>query len=278
MRLGPAVSLLGGKLVAVWMLLRRFPRHVHSIGFMAAAVILFCEALMRHPLAELVEPKTIERVRIRPAGYPHSVRLRRVGTDVAVFSQMLVQREYEPVSSLRDVRLIIDCGANIGLSAYYLLHCYPSARLIAIEPDPENCALCRQNLASFGSQAMVMQAAVWPENRQLRIAPASRASGPWSLEVEPWDTGDVAGLTIPEILRRADETGPIDLLKMDIEGAETAIFASSPGWLNTTRNIAIELHGPSAVAAFSAALDGYRYEQRLADELTVIYGLRRERA
>jgi len=277
MRLPPVVSLLFGKTAAAWLLVYRFLRHIPSIGFGAAAIILFCEVLMRHPIVQLVEPKTIERVRLRPAGYPHPVQLRRAGTDVKVFSQMLVRREYEPVSKLRNVGLIVDCGANIGLSAYYLLHCYPSARLIAIEPDPDNCALCRQNLAPFGSRAVVMQAAVWPENRQLRIAPGSRKAGSWALEVEPSETGEVEGLTIPEILRRANAAGPIDLLKVDIEGAETRVFASSPSWLDWTRNIAIELHGPPAVAAFRGALDGYHYEQRLSHELTLIYGLRRDR-
>ena len=274
MQFGQTLEVIAVKSAETWRLVRKFFRHIPSLGFLAAAAVFFCEASVRKPLAQLVKPLAVERLKVRPAGYAHPIRFRRVGSDVAVVEQMLVSQEYRPVASLRDVRLILDCGANIGLSAYYLLHYHPQARLIAIEPDAENCALCRQKLQPFGDRAMVLQAAVWPENARLRIIPASRQGGAWSLEVEPWATGNVEGLTIPEILRRANATGPIDLLKADIEGAETALFRTAPSWLNITRNIAIELHSSMADATFTRALERYRYERRQVSEVTVIYGLR----
>jgi FkbM family methyltransferase len=273
MQFGETLEVIAVKAAESLRMLRKFFRHVPSLGFLTAAAIFFCEASTRKPLAQLVKPLSIERVKVRPAGYEHPIRFRRVGSDVAVVRQMLVSQEYRPVASLRDVRLIIDCGANIGLSAYYLLHCHPKARLVAIEPDAENCALCRQNLQPFGDRAIVLQAAVWSENTRLRIIPASREGGAWSLEVEPWAAGNVEGLTIPEILHRVNASGPIDLLKIDIEGAETELFRTAPSWLHITRNIAIELHGGVADATFSRALEGYRFERRHVREVTVIYGL-----
>jgi FkbM family methyltransferase len=262
------------KLSETWRLFRRFVRHVPLIGIKTAALLFFCEASTRSPIAEIVEPFVASEVKGRPSGYAHKIRFRRAGSDVAVVTQVFVTREYGPVASLNKVGLIVDCGANIGLSSYYFLHRYPAARLIAVEPDPDNCELCRKNLAPFGDRAVVLQAAVWPENRPLRITPASRHGGAWSLEVEPWPEGDVEGLTIPEILRRAGTSARIDLLKMDIEGAEADVFRESPAWLQTTRNIAIELHGERAEAAFATALAGYRFERRRADELTIVYGLK----
>jgi FkbM family methyltransferase len=268
--LGVAVA----KVAEFWRLLRASFRQVPSVGFVAAAVLFLCEASTRRPIAQLVEPLAVERVKVRPSGYAHPIRFRRVGTDRKVLSQMLVRREYAPVSHLDDVRLILDCGANIGLSAYYLLHCYPEARLLAIEPDPANCALCRENLAAFADRAMVLEAAVWPENRVLRIIPESRKDGAWSLEVEPWAGGDVEGLTIPEILRRAGASGPIDLLKVDIEGAETEVFGNAAAWLHRTRNIAVELHNAVAKTTFRRALQGYEFELQETGELTVVRGLK----
>ncbi len=267
------VALVGGKVAEAWRLLRWFFRLIPSLGFATAFAVFVCEATTRKPLAQLVKPLAVERVKVRPAGYLHPIRFRRAGTDVAVVAQMLVTKEYLPVASLKKVRLIIDCGANIGLSAYYLLHCHPHARLIAIEPDPQNCELCRENLAPFADRVTVMQAAVWPANHRLRIVPASRERGPWALEVEPWENGDVEGLTIPEILARAHESGPIDLLKADIEGTETELFRHRPPWLSVVRNIAIELHTPEADATFRSALEDYTFERRQEKELTIIYGL-----
>ena len=263
-----------GKMAAASALFRGFLRQVPRLGFVAAARAFAAEASTRRPLSTLVRPFVGERLTLRPSGYRYQLLLRRAGTDLAVLRQMLVKEEYGPVSSLRRIRLIVDCGANIGLSSYYLLHRYPEARVIAVEPDEANCALCRRNLAAFGERAIVMQAAVWRENRRLRIAPASRSRGAWALRVEPDDEGPVEGLTLVEILRRAGQTGPVDLLKIDIEGAETEVFRGSPEWLRITRNIAIELHGEDARDTFVHALDGYRYEQRNCDEITVIYGLR----
>lgn len=274
MRLTHPLSVVAGKTAETWRLFGVFVRRVPSLGFLAAATIFFCEASVRKPLAQLVKPLAVERVRVRPAGYHHAVKFRREGTDGAVFSQVLIRREYLPVASLKNIRLIVDCGANIGLSAYYLLHCYPQARLIAVEPDPENCALCRQNLAPFSNRVVVFQAAVWSENRLLRIVPNSRTGGAWSLAVEPWPTGDVEGLTIPEILRRANVTGPIDLLKADIEGAETELFRDASSWLDQTRNMAIELHTTVAEATLTRALARYQHERLQVNETTFIYGVR----
>jgi FkbM family methyltransferase len=274
MRLDKGLALAGGKFLALGSLIRGYARQVPSLGLLAATVVFVSEASTRRPIAQVVKPFAPERVTLHPAGYAHPIQLRRAGTDTAVLRQMLVTQEYRPVASLRNVRLIVDCGANIGLSAYYLLHRYPGARVIAVEPDADNHALCRQNLAAFADRAIVIQAAVWRENRRLRIVPASRSRGSWAIAVEPWDGGNVEGLTIPEILRRAGESGPIDLLKIDIEGAEESVFADAPAWLDMTRNIAIELHGAKAQAMFARALENYRYEQKKADELTIIYGLR----
>ncbi len=268
------LHLTAAKLAETWRLFRRVFRHAPLIGIKTALLLFFCEASTRSPIAEIVKPFAADELKARPHGYPYRFHFRRVGTDLAVMMQMFVTREYAPVASLKNVRTIVDCGANIGLSAYYLLHYHQSARLIAVEPDPANCALCRKNLAPFGDRAVVLQAAVWPENTRLRINPGSRRGGAWSLEVEPWPDGDVDGLTIHEILRRAGAPDQIDLLKMDVEGAEEEIFRNRPAWLGATRNIAIELHGDRERLAFASALEGFRYERREVDELTVIYDLR----
>ena len=81
-------------------------------------------------------------------------------------------------------------------------------------------------------------------------------------------------MTIPKILQLADARAPIDLLKVDIEGAKTEVFRGSPSWLAQTRNIAIELHSTLADETVTRAIEGYQYERRRAHELTIIYGLR----
>jgi FkbM family methyltransferase len=207
--------------------------------------------------------------------------VRRGDTDRVVIRQVLALEEYAPVAELPNVRLIVDCGANIGVSSYYFLHRYPGARLIAVEPDAQNCALCRQNLQPFGDRAIVVQAALWPERRTLRITDASRRRGSWSLRVEPAAAGvaqdqTVEGLTMPDILARAGIESDIDLIKIDIEGAEAEVFRTPPSWLQSTHHLVIELHNDAARTIFAAALSGYDYTRHESGESTVIRDLRRK--
>jgi hypothetical protein len=67
----------------------------------------------------------------------------------------------------------------------------------------------------------------------------------------------------------------IDLLKMDIEGAEIGLFLKgSERWLPHVRNLTIELHGPDCEAALDRALAPYTYQRQVLGELTFCFNLR----
>src|SRR5262245_9642817 len=131
-------------------LCRRYVLDVPMLGLRASSKVFLAEASARRPLSDLVRPFAPPLITITPSGYSRPLTFRRLGTDASVVRQMLVRQEYRPIAELPGIHLIVDCGANIGAAAYYLLHRYPSARLIAVEPDPENHALCERNLARFG--------------------------------------------------------------------------------------------------------------------------------
>jgi FkbM family methyltransferase len=273
------LQVCAAKIASALNVFRVYLRQIPRLGLTAATMLFLAEASERKPISRLVAPIAPVFLKIKPAGYQFPLTVRRADSDRIVIRQILAREEYGPVSALPDIRLIVDCGANIGVSSYYFLHRYPAARLIAIEPDAQNCALCRQNLRPFGDRVVVMQAALWPERRALRITPSSRRLGSWGLRVEPVAVeesalAEVDGLTIPDILARAHEQGPIDLIKIDVEGAETELFRTSPAWLASIRNIAIELHGDAARAAFAAALSGYVYTWEDVHESTIVRSLR----
>ena len=269
-----AVPVFVGKTRAAATLCGRFVRELPALGVEASGKVFLAEASARRPLSKLVHAFAPSMITVRPAGYAGPLTFRRLGSDITVVRQMLVRQEYRPVASLPGIDLIIDCGANIGAAAYYFLHRYPSAQLVAVEPDPENLALCERNLAPFGARAKVIHGAVWPECRPLRIVPESRALGAWALRVEPAAGGNIEGLTIPEILDRSGVKPPIDILKMDIEGAEAEVFNDeSRAWLAFTRHIAIELHGTASRLAFDDALAPLHYQRYESHELTIASNL-----
>jgi FkbM family methyltransferase len=281
-RLAAGLALAGDKLRETGVLFRRYLGEIPRLGFVAATTLFLAELSARRPLSRLFAHLAPSIVTLRPAGYRAPLSFRRGETDSKVIRHVLVREEYRDTAALSDVDLIVDCGANIGVTSYYLLHRYPSARLVAIEPDDDNFDLCRRNLAAFGSRVVLVHAALWPRCEALRIDPASRALGAWGLRVEPVEpdagpeAAEVYGLTLMEILRLADARPPIDLLKIDIEGAEADVFrAPCDEWLDRTRHIAIELHGTAPQAAFDRALAPYCYHRHESGELTLVQDLTR---
>lgn len=218
-----------------------------------------------------------QRESVRLPGYNHPLCFRPRTSDVHVIYQVFVEQEYRPVANLSDVRLIFDCGANIGCTAFYLLQAYPRASMIVVEPDGANMALCRQNLQPFSSRVTFVEAGVWPEPVPLKVIRGEfRDGGSWSFQVRPClerEHEDFLGITMTQLLSLSgcDE---IDLLKIDIEGTERDVFAAKEmHWLERTRNIAVELHDDECKEVFEAAIRDYHCDRVRSGELNVCLGL-----
>jgi FkbM family methyltransferase len=209
-----------------------------------------------------------------PAG-PEPIRgshpevLVRVGTsDPDVYLQIFGLIELGPLPDSVSPGLIVDCGANVGYSAVYLLERYPAAEVIAIEPDPGNAAMARRNLAPYAGRATVIEGAVWSRAAPLRFRRGAFGDGrEWSFQVEEAPPGarpELIGIDLDALL--AART--VELLKIDIERAECELFRGPCRWLRLVRNIAIELHDDECSEVFHRALENYRYDEFSAGELT----------
>jgi FkbM family methyltransferase len=202
---------------------------------------------------------------LHPATLLHPVELRLASTDAEVYGQVITAQEYAAVIG-EDARVIVDCGANIGLTSAFFLSRLPQASVIAIEPFAANADLCRHNLAPYGARAKVIEAAIW--NRCTRLVLDTAGGSEWGVRVRPAapnEHGDIAAIDIPSLgLPR------IDILKIDIEGSEEDLFSETEqSWLKSVSNIAIELHGSARENRFFAALAGYRYDLARSGELTL---------
>jgi FkbM family methyltransferase len=116
-------------------------------------------------------------------GYP-PVTLRNSVSDRATFWQCIVTRQYRldgiQQASAIDRRytdilsrgkrpLIIDAGANIGLSTLFFSRIYPKARIICVEPERNNLELLAANTASLGDAVHIAAGAVWDTDEPLAI-------------------------------------------------------------------------------------------------------------
>ncbi len=213
-------------------------------------------------LARLPVPSP-ERIEMKPCGLLHPVSVRMKGaSDEFVFDEIFVRHEYRPICEhLRHHEVILDLGANVGYASAFFASRFPDARIIAVEPDPENFALCRENLKPYGSRITTLQGAVWSSCSKLALShevgegwatQVVAANNDASSEVEGWDLP-----TLLDICR----VETVDLLKIDIEGSEAEVFCgNSLPWLSRVRNICIELHDARCRETFFKALDGFAYD------------------
>jgi FkbM family methyltransferase len=213
-------------------------------------------------------------VALRIKNCPHPFRIRLGSSDGFVVRQIFVEREYEGIAEVLDGDpFILDLGANIGCSAFWFLSQRPDATILCVEPGPSNVALCRRNLAPFGSSVSVLQAAIWTDRVPLHIVrPPQREE--WALQVEPVqnsdDTIDLMGVPVDDLI---EDRSAVDLVKMDIEGAEIGVLSAGT-WLSRTRNLAIELHNPRAEEALRVALANFGYTNLSRQgELTIAWNL-----
>ena len=99
--------------------------------------------------------------------YPVSAR--RGSSDLQVFHQIFIQREYRCLDDLDLNGLILDLGANVGYSTAYFLSRFPNCFVVAVEPDPENYEYLVKNVAAYGHRVTTLKAAVWPRSEYLAI-------------------------------------------------------------------------------------------------------------
>lgn len=201
--------------------------------------------------------------RARLKGYPHRIYYRIGTSDVDVMRQVFLEKQYECIGEDPDIRLIIDCGANIGCTSLYFLHHYPKAHVIAVEPDPQNFAVCRRNLQPFGNRVTLVNSGIWSSPLPLIIERGKFSDGrEWSFQVRPAAIGEIADLTATTLDGLIERSGyeVVDILKIDIEGSEAELFSEgSERWLPKIRNMVIELHGPECERAFGRAMSGYSW-------------------
>jgi len=136
---------------------------------------------------------------------------------------------------------ILDCGANVGLASLFFKRRYPAARITAYEADPALFAIASANVSANGAPDVEMvNAAVWT------------SAGRVTFRAEGTDSGMIDGLAgavdgaavdVPSLrLRDILVAERIDLLKLDIEGAEDAVLADCEPVLDRVGAIVMDLH------------------------------------
>lgn len=140
---------------------------------------------------------------------------------------------------------ILDCGANIGVSVLRYKALYPKAHVIAFEPDPTIYKVLAKNVQQNQlADVQTIQAAVWTEQTELQFY-SYRNNNSQSGHLN-YDSSDnlVARdlINVPTISLADYLDEPVDLLKLDIEGAERDVLRTCAPKLGNVQQIMLEVH------------------------------------
>jgi FkbM family methyltransferase len=191
-----------------------------------------------------------------------TLRTGRIG-DLFTLYEVLAFNAYHisPTLIVPDkVETIIDCGANIGLTSLYFASAYPCARIYSVEADPENFAVLTSNAAGesrilpiHGCIVSRSQSTVRFDNQRPAYARKLGTSGI-----------RVPAITLDALLN-THGIRRVDLLKMDIEGAEREVLAEGQ-YLRSVQHLIVELHNGYSFSDFSEAVAIHGLHARYPDE------------
>ena len=157
-----------------------------------------------------------------------------------------------------EVRTVVDIGANIGAFTLAARRMFPNARVIAVEPDPENNELLRRNCGD-DSQVTICPTAVLNDgcpNTVHLCRHELNSGGSYVRELfyqksAPFTDSDPIEVPCRPIHDLLVDLGVnvIDLLKVDAEGSEVDIFSclAAHRWLPKTCWIRFEWHGRESI-------------------------------
>jgi FkbM family methyltransferase len=183
------------------------------------------------------------------------IRCRSSTADVFTFKAVFLHEFHLPPRPLGPEPVILDLGSNIGLTVAHLAHTFPEATVIGVEMDPANFALARENTARYGDRVRLLRAAVWTEDGVISYG-GDRSDG-FQVSGAARDGADrnhtAPAVRVDTLLDRHG-ISTADYVKMDVEGAEAAILAAAPAWLDRVRSLKVEVHPPATVESVSALL------------------------
>ncbi len=187
------------------------------------------------------------RVSHRPPGsvlrcLGYSVRINDGPNFYTLVKDIFINRIYH-FEAQHPAPLILDCGSNIGMSILYFKRVYPRARVIGFEADPAVFPILEENIARNQlTDVRLVRAAIAGQGGVGALCADGKFSsclaqyGPPAM-AEAWSRHEVPCVGLCDYLAE-----PVDLLKMNIEGAEHDALAGCGNALRMIREMVVEYH------------------------------------
>jgi FkbM family methyltransferase len=169
-----------------------------------------------------------------------------------------------------DSPVILDCGANIGIATLFFKYLYPKARISSFEADPTTACILRKNIEqNHLDDVSTYNLMLSDSEGEHPFYVAADLAGSLRMSAAPNRLTNNHEIMVKagKLSRYID--GPVDLLKLDVEGAEFAVMTDlkCSGKISQIRRMVIEYHHKidsqtSCMAKFLALLEeaGFEYQ------------------
>lgn len=221
---------------------------------LASWVVAYHAGMFFHPVLS----RKTSRLSLTLAGTPIVAEFRRNQSDLYILRENFVQGIYDfPYEDVVPrVRSIVDLGANIGLTSLYFQARFPDAHIVCVEPVQENVRMIHRNARNNRFDWTVETAAIqaqpgtvvlypnewWSSSTVTEHVATARQTKEGRLEtLYKLPPEEVEAIPVDALLDR-NHLETVDILKMDIEGAEDQVIAGAPAWLGRVRVLIIEIH------------------------------------
>src|SRR6266850_283034 len=207
------------------------------------------------------------------------ISLRVPSSDIPTYRQVFINQDYDFLVETPP-KVIVDAGANIGLASVYFANKYPGAMIIAIEPEHDNFELLKRNVEPYRN-VIPIHSALWNRNETIKLV--DPGIGYWGFMTEETNTSEntlgkfshtVKATTLGNII--ADyQLNKIDILKIDIEGAEKEVFEDTSSWIGKVEALIIELHEhmkPGCNRSFYNGTNGFDDEWKQGENVYLAKG------
>jgi len=217
-------------------------------------------------IVKLFEDYELSHKAFTTNGETFDVNISFLPEDLSSFSEIFWGNEYRFPWSIDHCKSYVDLGANTGMAALYF-HAQASLNtLILVEANPQLLSVIQRNLPKTSNITLesLCISGDSGKNVQFYLSNEHRHS---SLEPSAHSTKiEVATLSLTALLKK-HKLNQLDILKMDIEGAEYDLLHKDPDAFRKCAFIVAELHGSKETrTAFCKQLELMDFEIHREDK------------